>query len=160
MTPSDEAFVWQIMTFYPSSWVQESDQGDNDSVVDNSSEVSISVSSNGTKSVKVGPKGGFKETAGKTMLTYETYVRKMGESRQALNANKWSERLLLVARQIAYRNRKAAEAAAAPPVMTIAPRDLSDLLLYAPVQCDFPEDMKADDADEFGGTEGAAMVPV
>ena len=158
MTASDEAFIWQVMTFYPSYWKQEGDQGDDDSVVDNSAEVSISVSSNGTKSVKAGQKRGFTDTAGKTMLTYETYVQKMGKSREALNAKKWSDRLLLASRQVANSKVKAAEAAAAPPVMTIAPR--SDFLLYAPVLCDFPEDMMADDVGEVGGTEGAVIVPL
>jgi hypothetical protein len=92
------------------------------------------------------------------MLTYETYVPKMGESREALNAQKWSDRLLLAARQVANSNKKAAEPTAAPPVMTIAPR--MDFLLYAPVLCDFPEDMKADCVEELGETEYAVMVPV
>ena len=145
MTVSDEAFVWQLMTFYPSAWEQEVDQGDDDSVVDNSAEVSISVSSNVTKSVKAGPKEGFIETAGKTMLTYETYVQKMGESREAVNATKWSDRLKLAARQVASSNKKSA----APPVMTIASKkDYSDFLLYAPIEFDFSEDMTADDVEE------------
>jgi hypothetical protein len=156
VTASDEAFIWQVMTFYPSFWEQEGGQGDDDSVVDNSAEVSISVSSNGTKSVKAGPKRGFTDTAGKTMLTYQTYVRKMGESREAPNAETWSDRLLLAARQVANSNKKAAEPTAAPPVMTIAPR--MDFLLYAPVLCDFPENMKADDVEEFDWTEGALIA--
>lgn len=159
MTASDEAFIWQVMTFYPSFWKQEGGQGDDDSMFDDSAEVSIGVSSYGTNGVKAGPKRGFTDTAGKTMSTYETYVLKMGESRTALNAQKWSDRLLLAARQVANSNKKAAELTEAPPVMTIAPR--RDFLLYAPVLCDFPEDMKADDVEddveEFGGID---MIPV
>ena len=158
VTASDEAFVWQVMTFYPSFWKREGGQGDDASVVNNSADVSISVSSNGTNSSK-GAKRGFTDTAGKTMSTYETYVQKMGESREAPNAQKWSDRLLLAARQVAYSNKKAAEPTAAPPVMTIAPR--TDFLLYAPVLCKFPDDMRADDMDEdFSVTEGSFMVPV
>ena len=149
------------MTFYPSFWKQQGDQGDDDSVVDNSAEVSISASSNGTKSAKAGPTRGFTETAGKTMSTYETYVTKMGESRKALNAKKWSDRLLLAARQVASRNKKASEPPAAPPVMTISPeRESNDFLLYAPVLCAFPEDMRADDWEEDGGFECEVMESV
>jgi len=144
------------MTFYPTFWKQEGDGGDedhyDDSLVNDSAGVSISVSSNGANA---GPKRGFTDTAGKTRLTYEAYVIKMGQSRVEPNAEKWSDRLLLAARQVANSNKKAAEP---PPVMTIAPS--TDFLLYAPVMCDFPEDMRADDDDEFGGTEGAVMVPV
>jgi hypothetical protein len=138
------------MTFYPSFWKQEGVQADD--------EVSSSVASNGTNIVLTGQRRGFKDTAGKTMLTYEMYVRKMGQSREALNAKKWSDRLLLAARQVANSGKKAAEPSAAPPVMTIAPR--SDFLLYAPVLCDYAEDMKADDEDEVSATEGAVMVAV
>lgn len=87
MTASDEAFLWQVVKFYPSFWKkEEGHQGDDDSTG-----VLISVSSDGNKSVKAGPKRGFMNTAGKTMKAYEMYVRKVGESREALNAKKWSD---------------------------------------------------------------------
>lgn len=157
MTASDEAFIWQVMTFYPSFWAQ-GDQGEDDSLVDSSAGFSSSVSSIGANSVK-GAKRGFTNTAGKTMATYETYVQKMCASRKAPNAQKWSDRLLLVARQVANSKKKAAEPTAAPPVMTIASR--MDFLLYAPLLCDFPEDMRVDDAEEvIGETERVDMEAV
>jgi hypothetical protein len=152
VTASDEAFLWQVVTFYPSFWKkEEGHQKDDDSTG-----VLISVSSDGNQSVKAGPKRGFTDTAGKTMKAYETYVRKVGESREALNAKKWSDRLLLAARQVSNMKKKAAEQTAAPPVMTIAPR--MDFLLYAPIVFEFTEDMKADDLKEFAETENAVTA--
>jgi hypothetical protein len=161
VTPSDEAFIWQVMTFYPSFWKKEGDQDDDDSMIGNSAAVSIGGSSSGTKSVKAGAKQGFTDTAGKTMSTYVKYLKKMGDSRTAENAKKWSDRLLLIARQGANRKKKAAEPTPAPPVMTIAPS--TDFLLYAPNICEWPADydMKAYDVEEDGDEESMlAFEPV
>lgn len=92
VTPSDEAFVWQVMTFYYPIWV-ENDRGQ--------------LHSQGTKS---GPKKGFNQTTGKTMKTFRNYLQAVGSSRSACNSKMWSGRLKYLAhkkvREDMQRNRE------------------------------------------------------
>ena len=74
MTASDEAFVWQVMTFYYPIWVQERQD---DALL----------------CKKSGPKKGFKQTTGKTVKVFQSYVQAVGRSRSARNSNLWSGRL-------------------------------------------------------------------
>lgn len=80
VTPSDEAFVWQVMTFYYPVW---SDEKSEHPACDR----------------KGGPKKGFTNTTGKTMKTYEKYLQAVGSSRDAINSKLWSRRLKFLARK-------------------------------------------------------------
>jgi hypothetical protein len=117
ITVSDEAFLWQIMTFYPSFWKRgvQTNQltNENESEIDRSEQTStpgsVSESSasdlsgsvaNETRVRKRGPVKGFKETAGKTLLTYKEYLMVVGKARDSQtkeNAKLWSQKLKMIA---------------------------------------------------------------
>ena len=67
----------------------------NDYIQRNSSEYSTS----SDDKVKVGPKIGFKKTAGKTVDKYNEYVVLVGKSRKGINAGLWSTTLRQAAQQ-------------------------------------------------------------
>jgi hypothetical protein len=79
VTPSDEAFVWQIMTYYYPVWVEEKEADAN--------------------GARAGPKKGFKNTTGKTVKTFQKYLHAVGSSRSAGNSKLWSGRLKYIAQK-------------------------------------------------------------
>ena len=85
VTASDEAFIWQILTYYENYWAG----------VGNDEDDSLENSSNG----KRGQKQGFIKTASKTLETYGKYITLVGESRKAPNTKLWSEKLMTLAKQ-------------------------------------------------------------
>lgn len=91
VTPSDEAFAWQVLTNYYEVWEHER----NEYIQRNSSDYST----NSDDKVKVGPKIGFKKTAGKTVDKYNEYVVLVGKSRKGINAGLWSTTLRQAAQQ-------------------------------------------------------------
>jgi hypothetical protein len=93
VTPSDEAFVWQVMTYYYPSWEEEErdrEGGQGNDSTDGSSSIEK----------KNGPRKGFKQTASKTIHKYKEYICKMGRSRSGPNANMWSDNLKRAAQEI------------------------------------------------------------
>jgi hypothetical protein len=156
VSASDEAFIWQVMTFYPTFWKGEQRANEEDSVLDSSVSASdqndtatsvtdASSASGGASSFggsatsgrKGGPRKGFTETAGKTIDTYKQYLKLVGESRKANNTKLWSDRLMLIARQSANKKAKKTGKAAAT-VKTIQPNDDVECLQYAEIGvCEF-----------------------
>jgi hypothetical protein len=132
VTASDEAFIWQIMTFYPDFWLCENKADEEDSVGKHN---------NG----KGGPRKGFKDTAGKTVETYGKYCKMVGESRSAANSKLWGDRLMLVARQFANtQKKKETGTVETPPIVTITIED--HLLMYTSLDlCAMEETMFEED---------------
>lgn len=88
VTASDEAFVWQVMTYYYPLWKSEGSD-----LVPEDDSVEESVLSGG----KSGPKAGFKNTAGKTIGKFNEYIIQVGKSREGRNAELWGDRMKLAA---------------------------------------------------------------
>jgi hypothetical protein len=137
ITASDEAFLWQVMTFYPSFWKRGlqldklnmdddySVTGGSDNVTEatsgSASESSISSGDRGQTKKKRGPKKGFKDTAGKTIQAYKDYLTRVGESREAQtkeNSKLWSQKLKIIARR---EQSMRDNVDVIPPVRTIVP---------------------------------------
>jgi hypothetical protein len=96
VTASDEAFVWQVLTFYCPIWMDEMVSGEDEDTETNSD----NATDNGYErkmTKKSGPKKGFKETSGKTVGTFYSYVNEVGVSMNSKNAATWSKRLKLLA---------------------------------------------------------------
>jgi hypothetical protein len=85
--PSDEAFVWQVMTFYYPVWVGNN-AGGGDDVVGTKNSLNSS-----------GPKKGFNQTTGKTIKTFHKYLQAVGSSRASKNSRMWSARLKRIAQE-------------------------------------------------------------
>jgi hypothetical protein len=80
VTASDEAFVWQVLTFYGPIWMNEMSGSGEDT--ESNSDNANGADNGGERrmTMKAGPKKGFKETSGKTVDTYYTYVNEVGIS--------------------------------------------------------------------------------
>ena len=98
VTPSDEAFAWQVLTNYWKVW--------EDGLKDSSEDTSDEGGGSGEKG-KVGPVRGFKNTAGKTVDKYHEYICLVGRSRKCPNAKLWSTTLRQAAQQEKARRDKA-----------------------------------------------------
>lgn len=141
VTVSDEAFLWQVLTVYPTAWFsgvvkgarnsQDTSaiwRGDDESAItattDSVSASTSSVSSGSAYGVakvsgkkKKGPTKGFTETAGKTITIYKSFLERVGESRRFDNTKLWNEKLM----QIARTREKVEDSDICPRVNTIAP---------------------------------------
>lgn len=84
--PSDEAFIWQVMTYYHPVWVNKKSEDLCDRAV-----VRMKDSS--------GPKKGFNETTGKTIKAFHSYLQLVGSSRTSSASKLWSARLKQIARE-------------------------------------------------------------
>lgn len=82
VTTSDEAFAWQVLTNYYKVWEEELKEATENARLEDGNR--------GNEKGKVGPKKGFKNTAGKTVDKYNDYVCRLGRSRKGLNARLWS----------------------------------------------------------------------
>lgn len=91
VTTSDEAFAWQLLTNYYQVWEKEL-------LEDTQNDPSENSLGSGGKA-KVGPKKGFKNTAGKTVDKYNEYICLVGRSRKGRNASLWSTSLKQAAQQ-------------------------------------------------------------
>ena len=144
VTASDEAFIWQILTFYAEYWEGNADDGDD----------SLQNSSN---SGKRGPNQGFVNTAGKTLETYAKYCTMVGESRLAPNMKLWSERLMAIAKQKTNKQKREDERnnMVSQPVATIAMED--HLMMYTSLNlCAMDPNMFAEDtADDVYAAAGS-----
>jgi hypothetical protein len=143
VTVSDEAFVWQVMTYYYPIWMQTKSKDvtrDEESIVG-------SVLSGG----RSGPKRGFVKTAGKTIKTYNEYITLMGKLRSAPNAKLWSDRLKLVAQMTAQETKKGSETK--EPDVSVSP--VLDFLQYTKFDlCG----MEEDEEDENDGEKKHATT--
>ena len=144
VTASDEAFIWQILTFYADYW--GGNAGDGDDSLQNSS-----------NSGRRGPNQGFVKTAGKTLETYAKYCTLVGDSRLAPNMKLWSERLMTIAKQKTNKQKRDEEKnnPVGQPVATIAMED--HLMMYTSLNlCAMEDDMFAEDtADNELTADGA-----
>jgi hypothetical protein len=139
---SDEAFVWQVMTYYYPIWMQSKSK---DVTRDEESSTVGSVISEG----RSGPKRGFVKTAGKTIKTYNEYITLMGKSRSAPNAKLWSDRLKLVAQMTAQETKNGSETE--EPVVSVLP--VLDFLQYTKFDLCA---MEEDEEDEIVGDKHLA----
>lgn len=96
VTPSDEAFAWQVLANYSPLWEEDHARiATGIATTEDSSDDGCIGKVRG----KVGPKKGFKNTAGKTVEKYNEYICLVGRSRKGRNAKKWSDLLKLAAQQ-------------------------------------------------------------
>ena len=133
ITVSDEAFLWQIMSFYPSSWKNELQVGNGgpseqevtetaESVsesVENSSSQSVSVATDVVSKKRKGQPKDSKTQRVKPSIRTRIICRKWLERATEQNWKLWSSRL----REIAARREFGTTTAGPviPQVMTIAP---------------------------------------
>jgi hypothetical protein len=115
VTASDEAFVWQVMTYYYPAWEEEERDGN------------ASTDGSDLRGKKNGPKKGFRNTAGKTMHKYKEYICKMGRSRMGPNAALWSDNLRLAAQQIKREKEKVYKELEDLDMVETEPVDTGDL---------------------------------
>lgn len=140
VTASDEAFAWQVLTNYYQVWEEE--------LVEATGKARMVDGNGGGEKVKVGPKKGFKNTAGKTVDMYNDYVCQLGKSRKGPNARLWSTTLKQAAQQeqmILYDEKKEEETSVS--VEDTSEEDAyleQDFMEYT--QIDFEEAMKSAEA--------------
>ena len=93
---SDEAFVWQLMTYYYPMWSQEKNEKKSANTAGNENDDELSVDD---ERAAAGPKKGFRDTASKTVPKYNEYCYIMGQSRAGPNAKLWGNSLKLAAKR-------------------------------------------------------------
>ena len=155
---SDEAFLWQVLTYYPRFWFGGVAQGcsDQSGITTTTGSVSESTNTDSTDNAsgaytvsgkkRKGPMKGFTETAGKTVKVYKEYLERVGESRESSNAKLWSKKL----QEIAITKERLEETVLAPTSNTIAPvRKATNAVLtkYAAIQF-LDDDLDKDSDDE------------
>lgn len=139
--PSDEAFVWQVMTFYYPVWLA--------TVADQPN--------------SAGPRAGFNQTTGKTTDTYYKYLQDVGSSRVSENSKLWSAKLKQVARDREQQNTATRISdAMRTRVRTIADeQDTRSIMQYARLNAGGLSDEESDfeDATTDDSTDSSAGVP-